>query len=243
MSYLGDQIDPLDPRSKVRPVVRFGAIGEAWALIRRELGTWVLAMVILLIGFSGLSLLAEAIFGPGIRLGFRQARPFLSVSRRGAATLVQSIIYIAINGFFLGGMVRMAARQIRGQPIKVGDLFSVIDVLPELLLASFLVALAMAVGFALCVLPGFLVGGLLMFVIPLVVDGRLRATEAIRRSWRALEGQWLSATLFHLVAGLLASSGFLLCGIGILITAPLYAVSVTVLYRDFFSGKFAPSTY
>ncbi len=86
----------------------------------------------------------------------------------------------------------------------------------------------------LCAIPGFIVSGLFMLAIPLVVEGRLPATGALKQSWSALKSQWLVATLFHCVLILAAWSGLLLCGVGVFLTGPLYCLAISILYRDFF---------
>ena len=81
-----------------------------------------------------------------------------------------------VSGFFLGGMVRMAGRQIRGGAPRLEDLFSITDCWFDLLLASFLIGLATSIGVALFIVPGFVVFGLFMLAIPLVAEGHLPAT-------------------------------------------------------------------
>jgi uncharacterized membrane protein len=139
-----------------------------------------------------------------------------------------------VTTFFAGGMVRMASNQVRGLAPQVEDLFSVTGCWFDLLLFGFLAGVLTALGTFLCVIPGFIVLGLLMFGIPLVVEGRLPATGALTESWQALKSQWLTATLFHAFLIIAAASGVLLCGIGILCTGPLYSLSIALLYKDFF---------
>jgi uncharacterized membrane protein len=177
-----------------------------------------------------LSLVSELVGIPrfGGRGGFRM--PVLPP----LGSVTQLIVTMIVLGFFLGGMFRMACKQIRGLPMSVEDLFGIIDVLPNLLLGSVLGGLlSLAASFCL-VLPGLVVVGVLMFTIPLIVDGGLPATAAIGQSWNALKGQWLAATVFHMVASIVASLGFACCCVGLLLTAPLYTLSIAVLYRDFF---------
>ena len=38
-----------------------------------------------------------------------------------------------------------------------------------------------------------------MFTLPLIVDAGLPAPAAIAGSWNALKGQWLMATVFHVL--------------------------------------------
>ncbi len=142
-----------------------------------------------------------------------------------------------VSAFLVGGMVRMASNQLRGRAPRVEDLFSVSDCWFDLLLTGVLYGAATALGNMLCVIPGLIVSSLFMLAVPLVVEGRLPATGALIQSWASLKSQWLTATVFHLLLVLLAVSGFVLCGIGVLLTGPLYSLSIAILYRDFFPAS------
>jgi hypothetical protein len=217
------------------PRIRFSAIGDAWELLLQQWGVWMLTALIVLVCHSVVSGFVYALFrvpNPGGVHGFRP-----DLTPQGQA--VSAALSMIINGFFLGGMFRMACLQCRGQRISVETLFSITDVLPNLILGALLEGLICAVAFFCCVLPVFVASGVLMFTFPLIVDARLEPMEAVRQSWFALKDQWFSATLFHLVVSILASAGTCLCCVGILVTAPLYSLSVAVLYRDFF---LAPET-
>jgi hypothetical protein len=236
MSVGDDELDRSPWGGDRRPVVRLSAIGDAWGLFLQRWPVWVLATLIVLLCNSAVSGCVYSLFrvphaaGAG---GFRVNLP-------PGGQVLQVVLSAVVNGFFLGGMFRMATRQVRGQSVGVEDLFRVTDVLPELILGSVLYALASFVAYMLCVVPGLIVSALLMFTIPLIVDGRLRATDAMRQSWRALSGQWLTASLVHLVFYLVAGVGTCLCCVGLLVTAPLYSLSISVLYRDFFLAKASP---
>ncbi len=221
-----------------QPRVRFSAIGEAWGLFRQHMGVWILAVLIQLACYAGVAALATATIGPPLATQFKRARPILETTVKPGPNLAHSLVVTIVNGFFIGGMFRMACNQLRGRQIHILDLFAVSDVLGRLILACFLYGLLTFVGFMICFIPGLIASGLMMFTIPLVVDGRLSATEAITRSARALKDQWVLATLFHLVAVFIAGLGSLLCGVGFLLTVPLYPLSIAILYRDFFHAKF-----
>jgi hypothetical protein len=230
MGFVDDQMDELGRPYRVRPVVRFDAIGEGWGLLLRHWPTWVLTVLIVLVCNSALSGALYSFFrvkhhgGPGA----------FWVGLSPGGQVIQVVLSRAINGLFLGGMFRMACQEIRGRYFGVETLFSVLDVLPQLLLGSVLYGLATSLGFSFLVVPGFIVSGVLMFTIPLIADGGLPATDALGQSWHALKHQWLSATVFHLVAGFVAWLGMCFCVVGFLVTAPLYCLSIAVLYRDFF---------
>jgi len=80
-----------------------------------------------------------------------------------------------------------------------------------------------------------------MFMYPLIVDGRLPATGAIIQSYHALKSQWLVATVVHLAVATVAGLGGLLGGIGLVVTGPLYALSIAVMYRDLFLSPYSPA--
>jgi hypothetical protein len=233
MGIVDDELDARDRSRPVAPLVRFSAIGEAWELLLRRWPMWVLTVLVVLVCNSVLWGVIVAVFevprigGPGAF--------WIGLSPRGQA--FPFVVSTVVTGLFLGGMFRMACRQIRGLHVGVETLFSVVDVLPQLLLGSILYGLAVFLGFCVLVVPGFIVSGVLMFTLPLIADGGLNATDALAQSWHALKRQWLVAALFHIVAGFAAGLGLCFCGVGFLLTAPLYCTSVAVLYRDFFMIK------
>jgi hypothetical protein len=216
-----------------RARVRFDALGDAWRLFTLRPFTWIVAGLIVLAGNSLIYGAVYSLLGdpmPKGGGGFRAEMPPPS-------TLVNAILSAILNGFFLGGMYRMACLQVRGKAITVTDLFGVTDVARELVLGCALYGVICFVAGMFCVLPAFFAAGVLMFTLPLIVDGRLDALAAVRSSWNALKGQWFTATVFHLVAYLVTGLGACCCGIGLVLTMPLYCLSIAVLYRDFFLGK------
>jgi hypothetical protein len=231
---VGDhELDATAPRGRAGPVVRFGAIGEAWGLVLAQWSTWVVATIVVILANGALGALAFALFGAGhapMPRGFRFGFPE-------GATAVQVVLHAIVNGVFVGGMLRMACRQIRGQSFGVEDLFSVTDVLGELVLGSALFAAALFVAGLFCFVPALVAFGLLMFTLPLIVDGRLKATDAIAQSFRTLKGEWLAASAFHLVVTFLSGVGSCFCFVGLVLTAPLYVLSIALLYRDAFLSK------
>jgi hypothetical protein len=236
MGPIGEGFDPHGPGYGVprRPAVRFSAIGEGWELFKARWATWIVVGLIVVAGNGAMLGALHAVFrlelprGGG---GFRLAVP-------PAHDLVPAVIVGVVNGVFVGAMFRVACLQIRGRRTSPGDLLGVSDVLGGLVVGSALMGFCVALAATVCLaVPAFILAGVWMFTIPLIVDGHLRAVDAVGQSWRALRGQWLPATVFHLAAGLVAViGGFCLC-FGLFLTLPLYSLSISVLYRDFFLAK------
>jgi len=214
------------------PLVQFSVIGEAWRLYKRQWLVWSLAMLTVMIGYAVVNGTLFALLEGG--------RPRNPGGFRMPLSPGQGLAYfisVMSTGFFLGGMIRMASKQIRGHVPRIEDLFTVTDVWFDLLLCSLLYGVAIFIGSMFCVIPGLIVSSLFMLGIPLVVEGRLPATGALIQSWNALKSQWLMATVFHLVLILLLHSGLVLCFVGILMTGPIYSLSLAILYHDFFPAS------
>ena len=166
--------------SSTWPLIRFGVIKDAWRLYTQHALVWSLAVFIVICVNAVASSVLFAIIGKGHGLGpggFRLYYP--------AAGAMGYVLSMTVSGFFVGGLVRMASRQIGGRAPRLEDLFSITDCWFDLLLVSFLIGVATWVGMHLCVLPGFIVYGLFMLAIPLVAEGHLPATGALIQSWHA----------------------------------------------------------
>src|SRR3954453_17780412 len=115
MGFVDDVTDTPGRPFQARPLVRFSAIGEAWGLLMRRWPLWVLTALIVLVCNSALSGTVFSFFrvrrigGPGAF--------WMGLSPEGRA--LQVVLTTAINGLFLGGMFRMACRQIRGRAVGV----------------------------------------------------------------------------------------------------------------------------
>jgi uncharacterized membrane protein len=229
----GDAVPPEQRPGRIR----LSAVGLAWGLFKARWGTWILAGLIVVAGNAALGSLVSAITGQRLPLGigFRLEVP-------PARTLIEAILTAVLNGFLLGGLFRMACKQVRREPIGIGDLFSITDVFTELAIGLAIYACACTMLLAFGIIPGFILAGVWMFVVPLIVDARLTALDAIRESWRALKGQWLAATIFHFVIYSLAGLGACCFLVGLLITWPLYCLSIAVLYGETYLTK-PPSAF
>lgn len=225
---------PLSPR---RPEISFDSISQAWKFLQPNLGPWIGAMLSYVLIVGGLEVV-QGVVAPDNPNG----TPNLTLTY-----WVMTFAGFVVGQFFIGGLVRMAIDTVRTGRTQFGLIFSAFDVLPALIGAGILTAIGAVFGLLLCILPGLLLLGLFLFVTPLIVDQRRGALDAIGTSFNVLKPQMWMALLYFIVIGLLALSGALACGVGILVTAPLAILATAVTYRDFFdtgatqpAGPFTP---
>jgi hypothetical protein len=225
-----------NPAAVALGVFRFEAFGEAWRSFKQQAGVWIAATLIVGFASAGVQLVLNLLAIPITLVGG-------AILPRGIfffTSLGSMAVSMAVSGIFLGGMYSMALKQVDGRTIGVKDLVPSTDILPSLALASVLATLASLVGFLCLVIPGWIIWGLFLFTLPLVVDRRVKATDAMGMSWTTLKSQWLQATVFVLVLWALQIGGMLLCLVGSLVTFPLCVLSQAILYRGFFTPKGAP---
>jgi hypothetical protein len=169
------------------------------------------------------------------------------------------LIFAVYSAFLYGGMFRMAVRQLRGLPPTYRDIFAGGPLFGRMLGAMFLLGFGAYGLEAICVGPGYamlflhanpmaaviaivlgfllvfclwpVLTGLLLPAFALMADG-VPVIPALRRSVRAMKGNWLGAAGFVLVLGLLVYASELPCFLGLLATVPMIFLICALAYRD-----------
>lgn len=214
--------------------VRWGEwIGEGWQMFAERWQVWVLQMLIVFLVFAVpivpfylMMIAAQLNTAPGEVPEF----PVLFFP------LMFAVVLISILGsaYFWSGLYKTAFKQLRGEAISVGDLFSGGDVFLRVLGALIAISVLASLGFVLCFLPYFVVLGVLHFTIPLIVERNLGVGEALSASYNATKANWFMTTLFVLVLYVLASVGAVACYVGALASYPLLFTITAISYRDVF---------
>jgi hypothetical protein len=211
-----------------RPIVRFQILGDAWNLYRLEWPTWSLAALASILAVSAGELVLRVVWFAARTSYFGW---ILGRDAPGDSFLFW-LLRVAMVGLVLGNAVRMALGQIRGRRPRVMDLFEIPDNWFDVALGSVLAAVVVSFGLAVLVVPGLIAAGLLMLAMPLIVDADLPATGAMIRSYRTLNADWVPVTIFHIVLAAAAGCGVLFFGLGVLVTAPLYPLSLALFYDE-----------
>jgi zinc-ribbon domain len=151
------------------------------------------------------------------------------------------IVMLPLTVLLTGGAYRAAFKQLRGGQVEFRDLFSARDCYWRLLGAMLLQMALGAVGVMLCVVPAFIVGGLLLFTQPLIIERNMGVFEAMRASRDLTQPRLLMFVLFAFLVQLIGSAGSYLCYIGLLATWPLMFTIGAVAFRDCFGVEGAVS--
>jgi hypothetical protein len=228
------------------PVIRFEAIGEAFGYFQQRAGVWILAALV-----AGVICVCAnvGLFVPMMMMSIAGGL-FLPAVPSFVLGLVGMALSNTVSGIFLGGMSSMALHQIDGHRIRVRDVFPGTDVLPRLALVSFLIGLVTSAVYSCLVIPiisaclaipGLIISGLFMLALPLVVDARLTAGDALRMTCKTLKDEWLLAALFYVLLWFIQVLGIMLLGLGLLVAMPISVLSIAIVYRGRFSRGGLPA--
>ena len=162
------------------------------------------------------------------------------------AGLVAMLLAVLTCGILGGPMmagltliILRAARKEDPAP-EIGDVFKGFD----MFLQAFLLALVIGVVYFLAgsvaivgPIAGILVAPLVVFSMCLLVDRNLEFWPAIMASYEKAKTEYLSLLVLCLLASLMSGLGAILCGVGVILTAPFSAVVSVVAYRHLFEDE------
>lgn len=229
--------------------VRFGEwFSEGFGLLKNEWQTWVLIGLIYIIPVGLIYGISQVISFQISQQMSSHARTLSEIITMMTQSMAQSLVLSLITAFgmnivqafLLGGIYRTAFKQIKGEPISVGDMFSGMDLFVKILVAAVLLTIIQFVGAMLCYIPMLIAQGMLFFTFPLIVRKNMEPVEALKASFEATKAEWLIFIAFAFVLNIAAMIGVVACGIGILFTLPLLFLCTAVAYRDWFEPESRP---
>lgn len=197
----------------------------------------------------------NVLFGEWIQEGFELYKKNLWLLI--LVTLIAFLLSIVTVGILAGPMfagvilITLRLRDSEEPKPPVGDVFNGFQYFLNAFLFTLVVALASLIGsFILGLVPciGFLVGilyqasigALVMFGLFLIADKNMDFWPAITESVNLVKLNFWAFLGFSIVAGLIGSIGAIACGVGVIVTMPLYFCIVAVAYRQVFGGGQTP---
>jgi uncharacterized membrane protein len=158
-----------------------------------------------------------------------------------AVTILSTIVQILVKGGIAsagyGGLLDIA----NGQPVSIGSFFRPRNVV-AVIVASLIVDILAIVGLIACILPGLAVLVFTWFSTVAIVDRNLSPIDGIRASIDIVKKNFGSVLLAFLTFVALHIVGFMLCGVGLLVTIPVAYLFLVYTYRRLSGGSVAPAT-
>lgn len=185
------------------------ALREGWELTKVNIGFLITYQIILIF----LALL----FTPFNEIGVLSA--FVAV-------IGWLIITLGKMGFFQSSLMLT-----KGLKPSLHQFYSNWPLFLPWIVSAFLFIIMFSVGLALFIIPGLWVWSIFGFFPFFILDKGMGPVEALKKSADATQGIRLHALLLFLACAGLNILGLICFGVGLLITAPVTLIAITVVYR------------
>lgn len=156
--------------------------------------------------------------------------------------LIGGITFGILLGPLMAGMVFICLKLIRGEKAEIGDVFKKFDKFAPAFLLSLLALVVGCVigllgmipflGFLISLAAGPLLGAAMALALCGIVDKNLELGPAIKEAVNRIKAKPLEMWLSALVFTILSSVGAIACGIGVLVTMPLFVLGLTLIYAE-----------
>ncbi|MCW8138883.1 MAG: hypothetical protein KIT58_08260 [Planctomycetota bacterium] len=128
-------------------------------------------------------------------------------------------------------MAGVKAAKHEGKPIAIGDLFNFENAVDKIV-GPFLVMVLVQIGASIFFIPGLIVGGLFVFVSPIIADRPgTNFLDAMKGSLHFAKANLVPCILLQLVIGLVMFAGFMCC-VGGFVTMPIALAASFLAYED-----------
>jgi uncharacterized membrane protein len=153
------------------------------------------------------------------------------------STILSIVVGGVISSAYYPGLLEIAD----GRPVSFGSFFRPRNVV-AVILAALIIGVATYIGTLLCIIPGLLVTIFALYAEFAIVDRNLSAVDGIKTSVAITKANFGQTALAWLISLLLLVAGALLCGVGLLVTAPVASLFLVYTYRKLGGGTVAPAT-
>lgn len=208
-----------------------GTKGLIWGGFLVAMGTLIAAQIVLYIIAM---IFGIGVIGLGALSGSSGGMAMASVIGLFGFIVISSLAIVALFYPFLAGLNMIGIRQAAGQPLRFAEIFSHFGRLLPLLVAGILMMIAIYIGSMLLILPGIYLQVALILTIPLIVERKLSAWQAMLVSCKAINQHWFKVFFLLLTMGILMFISMLPFGIGLIWTLPMFLVVIGELYRRIF---------
>lgn len=148
--------------------------------------------------------------------------------------ILSTIVFV--ESFIFGSFIQLAnlivlIKAVNGQNPEYRDVYKHYPKLLNYILSSLLLIVVVGAGFILLIIPGIYLALRLQFMPYIAAEKNIGPIDALKQSWAMTNGKVLNLLKFVLVLIGIIVLGVLALFVGLIIAAPLVAVSVAYLYK------------
>ncbi|MCA0156645.1 hypothetical protein LB823_10575 [Tsukamurella sp. M9C] len=224
------------------------AISWSWNKFTKNAAALIVPIIvyaIALVAASALAYLLISQFGVGDVIEESDGSTTVDLTTAGSvATVIFSfvgalILYICLVAY-TSGLLDIAD----GKPVSIGSFFAPRNAGPSMLTALLLAIVASLISAIPYVgyIGSIVVGLVTMYILPTVVDRGLGVGEAFKQGFAVFQKDVGNSILVYIVTVVILAIGGALCGVGLLVAAPVASLVLINAYRSISGGAVAPKT-
>jgi uncharacterized membrane protein len=118
----------------------------------------------------------------------------------------------------------------RGEKVEIKEMFMPFKDFWNVVLAGFLTSLIVGFGSIFLIVPGIILACKLIFVPYIVMDKKMKATEAIKESWEMTDGYALKIFGMGLLAFPIILAGYICLFVGVFISIMWLYIAFASMY-------------
>jgi uncharacterized membrane protein len=178
-----------------------GVFGHGWEILKKYFPELILVLFV------------EMLFS--LPMGFSNV--FFNVDYLGLFTIsLFNVVYVVLVFMPVSyGTAWVFLKAVRGDPFRVQDMFFAYQQFGNILIANFLVGFIVGAGFVMLLVPGIIFACKLAFVPYLVMDEKMEAVDAVRKSWNMTRGHTGTIFLMGIVSFFVIICGLICFIVGI----------------------------
>jgi len=178
--------------------------------------------------------------GRNFDIGFYIKDGFTMVKNNPVAFIFGNLILMIINvitmglliGHWYAGIYIMVNKVKKGETLDFGDAFAGFNNFIPNFAAGLIFSISIGIGSMLCIIPGFIIGGILLYLIPLVALRNETISNAVTISKNEAMTALVNHIVFFLIVTIISAVGMILCGVGVILTIPIGIAAMASAYED-----------
>jgi len=207
----------------------FECYGHGW----RQLWKNFIELFVILLIFNFSSQVVSIFFIPMYFTAFFQNEPdlliFMVIFMGIAGILASAFMFLAIKPLQFG-LSYLNLKAARGERFEIKELFLPFKDYWNVVLAGFLSTLIVGFGTLFLIVPGIILACKLIFVPYIVMDKKMKATDAIKESWNMTDGHAWTVFGMALLAGPIVLAGYICLFVGVFISMMWIYIAFASLY-------------
>ncbi len=142
--------------------------------------------------------------------------------------MILTLIPLVGGGLAFAGFMKVSLKALRGQEVEAADGFAGFEAAVD----HIVMGLLQIVGLLACCIGVYVSQAVFFPGSLLILDRNMTWTAAKDECMARVAPQWAAWTVFLLVVSLVASSGLVLCGVGVVFTAPIGLIALAYAYEQ-----------